>query len=59
MDVVRREDVRMCGHGPVAAAMTACRRLGASRAELVRHMTSGEVVGDFSRVVGYAGILID
>ncbi|MFQ5693363.1 MAG: AmmeMemoRadiSam system protein B [Nitrospinota bacterium] len=58
LEVVARRDVRMCGHGPVAAVMTACRALGAERAELVRHMTSGEVNGDFGRVVGYAGILI-
>ncbi|MFQ5914041.1 MAG: AmmeMemoRadiSam system protein B [Nitrospinota bacterium] len=58
LEAVRREDVRMCGHGPVAAVLTACRRLGAQRAEVVRHMTSGEVTGDFSSVVGYAGMLI-
>lgn len=57
--VVAREDVRMCGHGPVAAVLAACRALGAERAELVRHMTSAETSGDFRQVVGYAGIVID
>jgi AmmeMemoRadiSam system protein B len=58
LEVVDREDVRMCGHGPVATVLTACAALGAERAELVGHMTSGVVTGDFDRVVGYAGILI-
>lgn len=58
LKVVTREDVRMCGHGPVAAVLTACAALGAKNVELVGHMTSGVVTGDFDRVVGYAGILI-
>ena len=56
--VVDREDVRMCGHGPVAVVLTACAALGAKNVELIGHMTSGVVTGDFDRVVGYAGILI-
>ncbi|WP_297056093.1 AmmeMemoRadiSam system protein B [Thermosulfurimonas sp.] len=58
LEVVVREDISMCGVIPTAVALTAARLLGASRAELVRYATSGEVSGDYARVVGYAGILI-
>ncbi len=57
-DTVRREDISMCGFGPTVAMLTAARILGATRAELVRYANSGDVTGDRSHVVGYAGILI-
>jgi AmmeMemoRadiSam system protein B len=57
-DVVRNEDISMCGFGPTVAMLTAARRLGAARAELVKYATSGDVSGDRQRVVGYAGIMV-
>jgi AmmeMemoRadiSam system protein B len=57
-DVVREEDISMCGFGPTVAMLTAARRLGAARAELVKYATSGDVSGDRQRVVGYAGIMV-
>ena len=57
-DVVRRENISMCGYGPAVTMMTAAKLLGASKAELVKYATSGDVSGDFDRVVGYAGMLI-
>ncbi len=56
-DVVMNEDISMCGFGPTVVMLTAARRLGATRTELVRYATSGDVSGDRERVVGYAGIL--
>ena len=56
--VVRREGISMCGSVPTAAAMVAARALGATRGDLVRYATSGEVSGDDRQVVGYAGILL-
>jgi hypothetical protein len=53
---VERLDITMCGYGPAAAVICAARDLGASRAELVRYQTSGDGTGDYSSVVGYAGI---
>jgi hypothetical protein len=38
--------------------LTAARLLGATRAELVRYATSGDINGDRSAVVGYAGMII-
>jgi AmmeMemoRadiSam system protein B len=47
----------MCGLGPAVAMLTALRVLGAKRSELVRYATSGDVSGDTSSVVGYAGMV--
>lgn len=57
-DVVDREDISMCGCGPATAMLVAAGMLGASNAELVKYATSGDVSGDFDRVVGYAGMMI-
>jgi MEMO1 family protein len=42
-----------CGGGPVAAAMLAAKRLGATRSRVLDYANSGDVTGDRSRVVGY------
>ncbi len=42
-----------CGRGALAAVMWAARELGATQARVLRHATSGQVTGDFDRVVGY------
>lgn len=57
-DTVRREEISMCGYGAAVAMLIAMRELGATRAELLRYATSGEVNGDMSEVVGYAGMVI-
>jgi hypothetical protein len=56
-DTCRREAISMCGLGPTVSMLTAVKSLGCSRAELVRYATSADVSGDFSAVVGYAGML--
>jgi len=50
--------ISMCGYAPVVAMMAAARELGARTAELVKYQTSGDISGDYSRVVGYAGIIL-
>jgi len=57
-DIVDQADISMCGYGPATAMLTAARRLGASKAELVKYATSADVSGDHDRVVGYAGMMI-
>jgi AmmeMemoRadiSam system protein B len=57
-EVVMNEDISMCGYGPAVAMLTAVKRLGATRAELIRYATSGDVSGDRKMVVGYAGIAV-
>jgi len=57
-DVVKKEQISMCGFGPTVAMLTAAKRLGASEAQLVKYATSGDVSGDRDMVVGYAGIIV-
>jgi AmmeMemoRadiSam system protein B/AmmeMemoRadiSam system protein A len=55
---VRRHRMSMCGMAPAVIVMEALRRLGRlSRCHQVAYATSGDVSGDRSRVVGYAGLL--
>lgn len=49
--------ISMCAHGPVATLISAAKELGATGAELVMYQTSGDAIGDYSSVVGYAGVL--
>ena len=57
-ETVQREHITMCGYGPAVVMLTAAKALGATRAELVKYATSGDVSGDKDWVVGYAGIAI-
>lgn len=57
-DTIINESVSMCGFGPAVAMLTAAKKLGATRAELVQYATSGDVSGDRDMVVGYAGIIV-
>ncbi len=56
--VVRENGISMCGVLPMTIGLAMARDLGASQAEVVRYATSGDVIGDYSHVVGYAGVLI-
>ncbi len=55
---VRTHQISMCGLGPTVTVLHAVRVLGATDSSLVRYATSGEISGDFDRVVGYAGFVI-
>jgi AmmeMemoRadiSam system protein B len=55
---VAQFNITMCGYAPAVSLIAAAKELGASGAELVKYQTSGDVTGDFSSVVGYAGIII-
>ncbi|HEY7724330.1 MAG TPA: AmmeMemoRadiSam system protein B [Anaeromyxobacteraceae bacterium] len=57
-EVVEREDISMCGYVPATVMLAAARELGASAGALVLYRTSGDVTGDDSSVVGYAGAVI-
>jgi hypothetical protein len=49
----------MCGVVPVVVMLVAAKRLGAKTASLVHYGNSGDVTGDQSQVVGYAGVVIE
>jgi len=52
-------DISMCGFVPTTVMLFAAVALGARRAELVRYGNSGDRSGDYDRVVGYAGVIVD
>jgi AmmeMemoRadiSam system protein B len=55
---VEKLDISMCGYAPAVSLIVAAKELGAKGAELVKYQTSGDTSGDYSSVVGYAGIII-
>ena len=52
------QNISMCAYSPAVCLISAARELGARAAELVEYRTSGDTTGDYSSVVGYAGIVI-
>lgn len=58
LNACAENDITMCGVLPTAIMLEACKNLGATKAELVEHTTSGAISGDFDAVVGYAGFLV-
>lgn len=57
IDTVRRNDITMCGYGPVAAMLTVAKSLGAKKAELLKYSTSYEVHPGTS-CVGYGAMAV-
>ena len=47
-----------CGRGAIAAVLWAAQALGADSVQVVNYATSGDVTGDFTRVVGYGAAVI-
>src|SRR6185295_614454 len=58
VETIRTREISMCGFAPTIAAIVYAKARGASRAKTVAHATSGDVSGDYDRVVGYAGMVI-
>lgn len=58
-NTIRGHGISMCGVMPMTLAMTAAKALGATKVEVVAYCNSGDVSGDYSKVVGYAGVLIN
>lgn len=47
-----------CGHAAVAAVLWAARELGANKVKILQHATSGDMMGDYSSVVGYGAAVV-
>jgi len=47
-----------CGRGALAAVLWAAQALGADRAVVLHHATSGDITGDFHEVVGYGAAVM-
>jgi len=54
--VIEEHRITACGYGPIMALITASKVLGAKEAKLLCYRTSGDVIGDYSAVVGYAAV---
>ena len=54
---LERENVSACGYGAIASIMTAAKNLGATKGELLKYATSGDIIGDTDTVVGYSSIV--
>ena len=57
-EVVEESEISMCGFAPIAILIKVTKLLGAKNGQLIKYQTSGDVSGDKSSVVGYAGITI-
>ncbi len=57
LKIVFQEKISMCGVIPVAVTIVACKKIGATKAQLIEYMTSGDIIKDYSSVVGYGGII--
>jgi len=57
VETVYKYNLSICGFGAVATAIETARAMGATRAELLKYGTSGDVTGDRGQVVAYAGVV--
>ena len=55
---VRENNISMCGVIPAAVMLYAALELGAKESSLIAYATSGDVTGDTTEVVAYAGIVV-
>ncbi|MBM2818606.1 MAG: hypothetical protein HW410_288 [Nitrosarchaeum sp.] len=55
--VLEDRNVSACGYGAIASTMIACKKLGATKGELLKYATSGDMTGDKNSVVGYGSIV--
>jgi AmmeMemoRadiSam system protein B len=55
---IEENNITMCGYGPSAAVIVASKMLGARNAQLLCYKTSGDMIREYSSVVGYASISI-
>ncbi len=49
----------ICGAGAIGTAIELCKRLGAKKGRLIDYYCSGDVSGDYTNCVGYAGIVFE
>ena len=55
--ILYEKNVTACGYGAIASTMIACKELGATKGELLKYATSGDITGETSSVVGYGSII--
>ena len=55
--ILETQKVSACGYAPIAALITYSKGMGATKAKLLAHRTSGDITGDKKSVVGYAALV--
>jgi len=55
-ETILKQDISMCGPGPVAVLISAAEVVGANKTQLLKYANSGDTSGDYGQVVGYATI---
>jgi MEMO1 family protein len=58
LSVLETGDGEACGGGPIAAVLTAARRLGGTEVKVIDYTTSAETTGDADEVVGYLSAVV-
>ena len=53
---IEEQNISACGYGPITALITFAKGLGVKEGKLLAHRTSGEIINDYSSVVGYAAV---
>jgi len=54
--IIETYNISACGYGPISALIAAAKIMGAKEAKLLCYKTSGDIIGDYSSVVGYAAV---
>jgi hypothetical protein len=54
--IIEKHRISACGYGPIAALIVAAKAMGGKEAKLLCYKTSGDAIGDYSSVVGYAAV---
>ena len=58
LEYINDTGATICGAYAIAALIETCKLLGKRDTKLLKYYSSGDVTGDFSSAVGYAGIII-
>lgn len=57
LDSVKKDNITMCGYGPVMVAISYCKNIGEGTCKILKYSTSGNITGDYRSVVGYGSAL--
>ncbi|MDX1814118.1 MAG: AmmeMemoRadiSam system protein B [Candidatus Bathyarchaeia archaeon] len=53
---IEARNISACGYGPITALIKFAKSSGVKEAKLLSHRTSGDIISDYSSVVGYAAV---
>jgi len=53
---IEEQTISACGYGPITALIEFAKNLDVKEAKILAHRTSGEIINDYSSVVGYASV---